>query len=349
MSTQMDNIFQILPELPKPFITPSCISFKDEILICGGYETNCCYSYHTLKKQYKYICSYPNGVRFNAHCIVQLAHPQADSNEIHLLSFGGQDKNKIKQTFSMKYKSVWEISDNHCNSKSDHDSISQNVNNWTRFAENCSIGKLEDSLRGLCGLIGGKNNDLLFITCYPEDIEVINLKTMKPLTGIKNNIIPKGEHKLGIQYHCFVPLTIENEKVANHFILFCYNTGLLIKYDEQNKIFNYEKLPICPALSDFALYSKYERSKLVHKYSMKKKTWDKCKFTLPAEIYGSFAILSGNDTSVHIIGGEVQKMHMSINVHELFERSELLKMAEMYGKMIELKKEIAQIKLERPY
>ncbi|ETO00589.1 hypothetical protein RFI_36851, partial [Reticulomyxa filosa] len=99
------------------------------------------------------------------------------------------------------------------------------------------------------------NNDLLFITHFPKNIEVIDLKTMKPLTGIKNNIIPKEDHKFGIFSHCFVPLTMNNEKLINHFILFCRNTGLLIEYDEQNKTFEYEKLPICPDLNDLTHYS----------------------------------------------------------------------------------------------
>ncbi|ETO36325.1 hypothetical protein RFI_00737, partial [Reticulomyxa filosa] len=170
MSAQLNNIFQTLPELPKPFLTSQCLLFKDEFLVCGGFQTNDCYSYHTLKKQYKYICSYPNDVELRGHCVVQLIHSQINSNEIHLLSFGGQYSNRMKQTFSMKYKSVWEI---------------------------------KDDLRGLRGLIGGINNDLLFITHYPNNIEVIDLKTMKSLTGIKNNIIPKEKHLFEISYHCF--------------------------------------------------------------------------------------------------------------------------------------------------
>ncbi|ETO02443.1 hypothetical protein RFI_34988, partial [Reticulomyxa filosa] len=105
MSTQVSS-FQSLPELPKPFDGSPCILFKEELLLCGGYEINDCYSYHTLKKQYKYICSYPNDVQFNGHCVVQLNNPQTNPNEIHLLSFGGQHKNIMKQIFSMKYKSV---------------------------------------------------------------------------------------------------------------------------------------------------------------------------------------------------------------------------------------------------
>ncbi|ETN99652.1 hypothetical protein RFI_37818, partial [Reticulomyxa filosa] len=142
---------------------------------------------------------------------------------------------------------------------------------------------------------------------------------------------------------------MNNEKVINHFILFCLNTGLLIKYDEQNKTFHYEKLPICPALNDLKSYSfvylcdfiflfggrnvnTSQKTKSVYKYSMKEKTWSEFKFTLPMEISLSFAILSNDDTNVHIIGGwnarnEIQKMHVTVNVEQLFEKSELLKMA----------------------
>ncbi|ETO00870.1 hypothetical protein RFI_36570, partial [Reticulomyxa filosa] len=211
----------------------------------------------------------------------------------------------------MKYKSVWEISDDQCSSKSEH----QPFNTWIRHNQDTNIGKLEDELRGLRGLIGGINNDLLFITYHPENTEIIDLKTMKQLTGIKNRIIPIEKHKFGIGYHCFLPLTMNNEKLINHFIF---------------KAFHYEKLPICTAFNDFKYYSfvylydfiflfggsnsKYERTKNVYQYSMKEKTWNECKFTLPMEISGSFAILSDDDTNVHVIGGnnakrEKQKMH----------------------------------------
>ncbi|ETO03132.1 hypothetical protein RFI_34278, partial [Reticulomyxa filosa] len=231
-----------------------------------------------MKKQYKYICSYPNDVQLNGHCVIQLLHPQTNSNEIDLLSFGGQYPSQMKQTFSMKYKSVWGISDHQRDSKSEHDSISRPFNTWIGYNKDTNIGKLEDDLLGVRGLIGGMNNDLLFITHYPKDIEVIDLKTMKPLIGVKNNIIPKEGHRFGIKYHCFVPLIINNEKVMNHFIF------------------------------------KYERTKSVHKYSMKEKTWNECKFKLPMEVSQCFATLSDYDTNIHVIGGwnakdEKQKMH----------------------------------------
>ncbi|ETN99085.1 hypothetical protein RFI_38402 [Reticulomyxa filosa] len=52
------------------------------------------------------------------------------------------------------------------------------------------------------------------------------------------------------------------------------------------------------------------------------------------EIYLSSAILSNDDTNVHVIGGfdakgKIQKIHVNVNVDELFEKSELLKMPEI--------------------
>ncbi|ETO11540.1 hypothetical protein RFI_25837 [Reticulomyxa filosa] len=138
MSTQVNNYFQTLLELPKPFTEAQYILFKEELLICSGQQTNDCYSYHTLKKQYKYICSHPNDIQLSGHY-----------------------ENIIKQTFSMKYKSGWEIDDHNNNNE------------------------------GVHGLIGEKNNNLLFITQLSQNIEVIDLKTMKSLNGIKNDIIPK--------------------------------------------------------------------------------------------------------------------------------------------------------------
>ncbi|ETO00177.1 hypothetical protein RFI_37274 [Reticulomyxa filosa] len=380
MSTQVNNIFQSLPELPESLTDSACILCKDEILICGGIKTNRCYSYHILKKQYKYICSYPEDVQLNGHCVLQLVHLQTNPDEIHLLSFGGQGKGETKQTFSMKYKSVWEIDESDHKSensfignKNESNSISQSSNTWIQHDKDSSIGKLNDSLIRVRGLIGGGNNDLLFITLVSSKIEVINLKTMKSLTGILNNTI-SASSQYRIQYHCFMPLTMNNEKVINQFILFCKNAGVLIKYNEQDKNFTYEELPVCPVLrnslffsfayvydfaflfggrneiaQDYSFFFRGEKKTSVYKYSMKEKTWNECNFTFPTEMYESFAILN-DDTNVHIIGGlnakdEKLKMHVSANVDQLFEKSDLLKMPKVY----ELKNEIKRLKLERPY
>ncbi|ETO34888.1 hypothetical protein RFI_02199 [Reticulomyxa filosa] len=170
MSTKVNNYFQTLLELPKPFTETQCILFKEELLICGGKQTNDCYSYHTLKKEYKHICSYPNDVEFNGHCVVQLNYLQSIPMKFIY-------ENIMKQTFSMKYKSVWEIDD----SKSEN----QSFNTWIQHSQDTNIGKFKDCLIGVRGLIGGINDDLLFITYFPGYIEVIDLKTMKSLNGIK--------------------------------------------------------------------------------------------------------------------------------------------------------------------
>ncbi|ETO34363.1 hypothetical protein RFI_02731 [Reticulomyxa filosa] len=100
MSIQINNIFQSLPELSKPFTISQCILFKNELLICGGYETNDC-------------------IQLNRYCVIQLLHLQTNSNEINLLFFEGQYPSQMKQIFLMKYKK---------NSKYEHDSIYQSFN-----------------------------------------------------------------------------------------------------------------------------------------------------------------------------------------------------------------------------
>ncbi|ETO06391.1 hypothetical protein RFI_31007 [Reticulomyxa filosa] len=82
--------FQDLKNLPVPFSNTQCVLHKQEILICGGYTTNKCYSYHISKNKYKYICDYPSNVRLFGHCVVKLVdNNNKDDDQITLLSFGG--------------------------------------------------------------------------------------------------------------------------------------------------------------------------------------------------------------------------------------------------------------------
>ncbi|ETO00309.1 hypothetical protein RFI_37138, partial [Reticulomyxa filosa] len=150
------------------------------------------------------------------------------------------------------------------------------------------------------------------------------------------------------------------------------NTGLLIKYDEQNKTFNYEKLPFYYSLKDFRSYSFVYcndcififgglnivsscRSKNVYMYSMKDKIWSQCNFILPKERSATFALLDNNNMNVHIIGGKnaqnkIQKTHFRINTFELFGKSQLYKMANANAQeIVRLRKEIEKMQLERPY
>ncbi|ETN97872.1 hypothetical protein RFI_39654, partial [Reticulomyxa filosa] len=166
-------------------------------------------------------------------------------------------------------------------------SENQSFNTWIQHNQDTSIGKFEDYLIGVRELIGGKNNDLLFITKLSLDIEVIDLKTMKLLNGIKDDIMPTDEHEYEIGYHCFVNKT-------NHFIFKNYPFVL-------------------PSMTSHFIHL-YLYFYLVERAY---KTWHQCKITLPMEIHVSSTISSNDDTSFHVIGGldakgGIQKMHVSV-------------------------------------
>ncbi|ETO03230.1 hypothetical protein RFI_34181, partial [Reticulomyxa filosa] len=191
--------FQTLKALPTPLSHSQCVLHKHEIIICGGFYQGACYSYHTLKNEYKFICEYPGNVRLWGHCAVKLADSNnKDSNEITLLSFGGY----YKHTLVMKYVSVW---DNHNNgnemNKSKKLNKSNNYNQWVPFTDINNdpfiIGRSKDSFQGVRAVIGGSNNHLLFITYLKSNISVFDLNTLQ---FIKDDILPINKK---ICYHCF--------------------------------------------------------------------------------------------------------------------------------------------------
>ncbi|ETN99967.1 hypothetical protein RFI_37491 [Reticulomyxa filosa] len=73
-----DQIFQTLNELTIPLIKSQCVLHKHEILICGCYNQNSCYSYHKTKNEYNFIL-----------------YNNKNSNQITLLSFGGHSKHTV--------------------------------------------------------------------------------------------------------------------------------------------------------------------------------------------------------------------------------------------------------------
>ncbi|ETO11619.1 hypothetical protein RFI_25758 [Reticulomyxa filosa] len=254
---------------------------------------------------------------------------------------------EAKQTFSMKYKSIWKMKEEDIQSDSKIDN--QPFNTWIKHNQDTKIGKLEDGLKGVRGSIGGINNDLLCITYFPGNIEVIDLKTMKPLNGIKGNIIPKGIETYGITYHCFMPLTINNKKVINQFILFYRNIGLLIKYDDKTNHLNFTSYSFVYIFNYLFLIgglngNTKEKTKLVYKLSIIEKKWTGCRVNLPIESNGYFAIL-GNDMNVYLFGKstKVKSIFMSIHVEKIFEKIEFLEMANLYENYI------TKLKLEIPF
>ncbi|ETO09621.1 hypothetical protein RFI_27761 [Reticulomyxa filosa] len=125
-------------------------------------ESQCvvCYSYHTLKNEYKFICKYPSDIILDGHCVVKLVgKDNKDINEITL----------FKKSLMMKYVSVWSNILNKSNKFNDY-------NQWTPFTDNHNnptiIGKDYDYW-GVRAVIGGSNNHLLFITVSCKENERI--------------------------------------------------------------------------------------------------------------------------------------------------------------------------------
>ncbi|ETO05804.1 hypothetical protein RFI_31592, partial [Reticulomyxa filosa] len=78
-----NQAFQTLKELSTPLKESQCVSHKYELLICGGYEQRACYSYHTLKNEYQFICEYPRHVELYGHCVVKMVdNNNKNSNQI---------------------------------------------------------------------------------------------------------------------------------------------------------------------------------------------------------------------------------------------------------------------------
>ncbi|ETO36742.1 hypothetical protein RFI_00318 [Reticulomyxa filosa] len=151
-----------------------------------------CYSYHTLKKEYKYICSYPKDVDVNAHAVIKYVNKQ---NEVTLLSFGG----RWKHTLLMKYKSVWS-----------KDRILKK-NKWTKMEH--KIGDSNDELTYVRAVIGGSKDQFLFIVYSPNTIAVFDVHTLQLV--IKSTL-PVNELVDG---SCFLNIT-------NEMFLFNCNYGV---------------------------------------------------------------------------------------------------------------------------
>ncbi|ETO29687.1 hypothetical protein RFI_07432 [Reticulomyxa filosa] len=161
MGNQNKTFFQSLKELPIPLFQSQCVVHKHELLICE----RACYSYHTIKNEYKFICEYPSDVKLSGHCVVKLVDKDSNKhrNQITLLSFGGSEYTK-RHTLIMKYVSVW----------SNMSSNSNNHNQWVPFTDNHNhpiiIGRNNSDYRGGRAVLVEAT-----IICYLSLIEIIIL------------------------------------------------------------------------------------------------------------------------------------------------------------------------------
>ncbi|ETO32146.1 hypothetical protein RFI_04972 [Reticulomyxa filosa] len=329
MGNQTTTLFQTLKELPIPLSYSQCVLHKHELLICGGYDRRACYSYHTVKNEYKFICEYPSNVRLNGHCVVKLVDNNNSNNkhssQITLLSFGSGGCSIKGHTLVMKYVSVWNNDDD-------------NHNQWIPFTDNHNnpiiIAKDYNYYCGARAVISGSNNSLLFITYFENNISVFDLNTFQ---FIKHDTLPIHDW---ICYHCFVSnsengqgqeIMMKTNKQNYQMLLFYKKTGLLIEYDEDNNTFQFFKLPVCEDIEQFYKYayvcinnvilllggSNYNNSvvsKSVHKYSIRENKWMTFKNILPSSLFDCVAVLSEEDNNIHIIGGEDDK-RIALSVH----------------------------------
>ncbi|ETO07891.1 hypothetical protein RFI_29497 [Reticulomyxa filosa] len=247
MGNQITPSFQKLKSLPASLFHSQCVLHKHEILICGGSCKKACYSYDTIKNKYNLICEYPSDIQLDGHCVVKLVDNK-DRNQITLLSFGSDWSSGNKHTLVMKYVSVWSNISNQLN----------NCNKWVPFTDSHNhpiiIGRDQDNYCGARAVIGGSNNNLLFITYYEN-----NIKMMK------------------------------TNKQNYQMLLLNEDTILSIEYNEDNNIFQFHQLPVCKdivlltecayiCINDIILFfggfgSKDHKSEIlesVHKYSIEK-------------------------------------------------------------------------------
>ncbi|ETO20137.1 hypothetical protein RFI_17079 [Reticulomyxa filosa] len=343
-----NQTFQTLKELPNPLKESQCVLHKHELLICGGYDQRACYSYHTLKNEYKFICEYPSDVKLVGHCVLKLVdNNNKDKNQITLLSFGSNWNGENKHTLVMKYVSVW--SDDNNNDENEINK-SNNYNEWVAFTNNHNhpiiIGRDDNDYRGVRAVIGGRNNHLLFITSQYNNISVFDLNTFQ---FIKHDTLPTNNN---IYYHCFVSnlgngqgqemVKINGEKNKQNYqmLLFCFKTGLSIEYDEDDNIFQFDQLPVCDDIASFFCYAyvcindailffggyslngnNSIYSKLIHKYSIRENKWTTFQNTLASRFSDCVAILSEDNTYVHIIGGynnEFLSIHVKTEVSKYY-------------------------------
>ncbi|ETO20448.1 hypothetical protein RFI_16769 [Reticulomyxa filosa] len=314
-------LFETLAPCSSQFIKTQCVTRNYEILICGGYFKRDCYSYHTLKDQYKYVCSYPSSVQLDGHCVIKCINNANDNaNELILLSFGGQSNGQKKHTLIMKYVSVWD-NDNvdNGNTSTNNDTV-KHINEWVPLIDKDNnsiiIGINEEDYRGVRGIIGGNNNNLLFITYYPKNIEIFNLDTLQ---CIKKDVLPIVSGNW-IRHHCFI-LIKDNTNKNNKMLLFCKNIGLSINYNEDNNTFQFDDLYVCSTIRLFNEYayvyvndvilffdgnsgSFIDVPKAVHKYSIAENKWMKFDYDLIISLKGCMGILSEDRNYIYIFGGK---------------------------------------------
>ncbi|ETO24226.1 hypothetical protein RFI_12931 [Reticulomyxa filosa] len=287
MGNQETALFENLEPLPFPLGHCQCVIHKHEILICGGHTRAACLSYNTQKNQYKRICNYPVRIANDSHCVVKRVNSN-NPDDITLLSFGG-NKFSGRHTLMMKYVSVWD------NLKK----ADQCFNEWTHLTDNQGkpifFGEERDNYSGARAVVGGANNNLLFVTYYPKSIEVFDFDTFQL---IHFAYLPTN-YNFSIHYHFCTAI-----RPFKHYACVYINDVILF--------FGGLSQHLRP--NNFAIND-------IFRYSIREDRWTKFERTLPLALCDCVGILNEDNKSVHIIGGsDVDKgivlAHMKTNVQE---------------------------------
>ncbi|ETN99196.1 hypothetical protein RFI_38285, partial [Reticulomyxa filosa] len=109
-------------------------------------------------------------------------------------------------------------------------------------------------------------------------------------------------------------------------VLFCKKTGLSIEYDEDDNTFQFCNLPVCKSIAVFSHYAYVCINDVIlffggmHKYSIRENKWMTFQNTLLSPLGDCVAILSEDNTYVHIIG---ESTHVKTQVSELLSEEEM--------------------------
>jgi len=217
----------------------------------------------------------------------------------------------------MNYQSVW-----------DNQAMKTHRNEW-KLAP-FTIGEENDNLFGIRALIGGSQNQLLFVVYLYHHIQVFDLHSYQSI----------GTYRLPFEFYgpcSFVKIESENHLNINTMMMFYRNYGVLIKYHEKEQTVEYETLPVCVGLQDVSYYSYVSVKDFVvlfggfknhgncntvdkvYVYSIKTKEWRECLYKLPAASCLTFSIVDNNQKWVHVLGGnrgslENSQQHLQIRM-----------------------------------
>ncbi|ETO14957.1 hypothetical protein RFI_22410, partial [Reticulomyxa filosa] len=321
---------ETLPDLPGKLLKVQCVAYKQELLICGGYDVKECYSYHTVKNKYKLICSYPEEVSLWGHCVVKFVSNES-ANGVTLLSFGGL----YDHTLVMHYESVWE---------------SEACNKWVPLSDKDDktvlIGGNRTNYSGVRALVGGSKHHLLFITYPPANIDIFDLKSLQ---YIKQDWLPVNSRD-SINWHCLVSTTTTTtsaveEKNKSAMLFFWKDKGLAIEYNESKNELNFQILRVGNSLRPSSQYAYLvidrkvlffggyadgfgDASTLVHMYSIEENKWSQCNHGLPISLDGSVGVLSEQGSFVHILGNNCaakskSNTHVKLDVRKFITKKSL--------------------------